>query len=629
MLLLMEANWVRFLGNKESIQHKIIEFLNDKKLVDKELVFFDAFCGSGSVSDSVKDHFNLIVNDIMVWSVIYSLGRINSYKCIFASLGFDPIEYLNKTKHSREGFIFKNYSPGASERKYFSAENAGRIDFFRWQIEEWYVDNRITKDEYNYLLACLIESVSKVSNTAGVYGAFLKTWDSRSIKPIEFIKVAANNVSCNSVQAYNGRIEDIISQVECDVLYIDPPYTQNQYGTQYHLLETLVLDDSPSISPITGSRPTAQMRSDWSKEYKANILFDRVIATTSAKHILFSYNSDGFLTKEFIEASLKRYGKPETYECRKIPYKKYQNWKSNNDSEHYEYLFYIEKKPLQEIIYESPLNYIGSKSKIINDIKKHLPSNIGSFYDVFGGGFNVGININAPHVIYNDTNYLVTDLIKSFKYNDTYTYIKYIKNTIKTYNLEKANSESYIKAREIYNSTAPSLRDPRFLFTLIMYGYQQQIRFNSSHEFNNPIGMRWFNDKILEKLISFSRRIREIDCQFFSLDYSTFTEFCSANSLVYFDPPYKLTRGSYNDGKRGFDGWNDALENRLIEYLDNLNTQGVRFMLSYVIEYSGVHNTQIQSWIAKRGYFVIYLKDVLGISGSRRDEVLITNYEMV
>lgn len=611
------------------MQDKIIEFLHDKQLVDKELIFFDAFCGSGSVADSVKNRFRIVINDIMSWSVIYSQGRILSNRCSFNSLNDDPFEFLNKSNDIREGFMFCNYSPGGSHRMYFTADNAKRIDFFRWQIEEWYTMSKITKEEYFFLLACLIESVSKVSNTAGVYGAYLKTWEARSLKPIEFIKVESNKETCISLQSYNNRIEDIISQVECDVLYLDPPYTQNQYGTQYHLLETLILNDSPTLSPITGSRPTTENRSDWSKEFRANILFDKIISETTAKYILFSYNSDGFLTKEFIEASLKRYGKAETFECRKIPYKKYNNWKSNNNKDHFEYLFYIEKKSKFDVVYESPLNYIGSKSRVIRDIQEHLPSDIDEFYDLFGGGFNVGINIIASTVFYNDNNYLVSSLIESFQHFDTYAYIKYAMSIIKRFKLEKANADSYNNARRVYNSTPPKKRDPRFLFVLILYGYQQQIRFNSNHDFNNPVGLRWFNDKILEKMISFSRRIREINCVFLNCDYADVDNKLTKNSFVYLDPPYKLTRGSYNDGKRGFDGWNNDLEKRLLEYLDSLSTRGIRFMLSYVIEYSGIPNKQLQDWITEKGYSFIHLKNVLGISGSRRDEVLIINYEMV
>ena len=203
---------------------------------------------------------------------------------------------------------------------------------------------------------------------------------------------------------YNSKIEDIIDQIDCDILYLDPPYTQNQYGTQYHLLETLILDDNPSISKVTGSRRTTTMRSDWSKEYKSHILLDKIIAKTKAKFVLLSYSNDGFMSKDFIEALLKRYGKADTYLCKKVTYKKYQNWKSNNHKEHFEYLFYVELKEKQDVRYESPLNYIGSKAKIVDEIINAFPPNYSKFIDAFGGGFNVGINVDAESVVYNDIN---------------------------------------------------------------------------------------------------------------------------------------------------------------------------------------------------------------------------------
>lgn len=509
---------------------------------------------------------------------------------------------------------------------YFTADNAARIDYFRWQIETWKEDSLLTEYEHVYLLACLLETVSTVSNTAGVYGAFLKHWDPRAEKQVVFTRLDFSDNPNNFIEAYNSKIEDIVSNVECDLIYLDPPYTQNQYGTQYHLLETLILNDEPTISKITGSRSTTSMRSDWSKDLKAHILFDKIIAQTKAKYILFSYNNDGFMTKSFIEASLKRYGKPETYVCKKIEYKKYRNFKTKCQKEHFEYLFFIEKKTQTEVIYESPLNYIGSKAKIINDIKENLPQSFDLFIDAFGGGFNVGINIDG-NVIYNDYNRFVAELVESFKDVDTYQYLMYIRKMTKKFQLQKADAESYNKARAFYNSQPVSKRDPKLLYTIILYGFQQQIRFNSSHEFNNPVGMRWFNDKVLEKFISFSRKIKEKHISFFSTSYSEVMQAISAKSFVYLDPPYSLTTGAYNDGKRGFDGWNKSLERGLFEYLDFLNQNDVNFMLSYVIEHKGITNKELLNWVKTQHYKVIELGDILGISGSRRKEVLIVNYE--
>lgn len=617
---------MRYLGNKESILTEISDLLESQGLLKDGFTFFDAFCGSGSVADYFKSYYDIIINDNLTWSVKYAKGRVCAPTCTFDKLGFDPFEYLNANENTVRGFMYRNYAPTESARMYFTPENAGRIDYFRNQIEDWKNENLLSEEEYCYLIACLIESVSDVSNTAGVYGAFLKKWDSRATKRIVFSKVDFRPARYKSIRTYNAKIEDIIEEVECDILYLDPPYTQNQYGTQYHLLETLVLDDNPSISKVTGSRSTAPMRSDWSKEYKANILFDRILAKTKAKYIVLSYNNDGFMSKEYIEAAMKRYGKPETFVCKKIAYKKYQNWKSQNENKHFEYLFFVEKKDIQDVVFECPLNYIGSKAKVVPDILRLQPENYDTFIDAFGGGFNVGINITAKKVIYNDLNYLVANLIRSFREHDTYDYLLYIKRIIKKFGLEKANGPAYLEARSYYNSLPAEKRDPRLLFTIILYGFQQQIRFNSQHDFNNPVGMRWFNDKILEKMISFSRQIKEGNYEFSCQNYKELRSQMTPSSFVYFDPPYNLTTGSYNDGKRGFDGWNKELEAELFSFADDLNQSGVPFMLSYVVEHKGATNQELLDWINKRGYRLIQLGDIIGISGSRRKEVLIVNY---
>lgn len=602
-----------------------MNMLDKLGLTNNGLTFFDAFCGTGAVSDSLKDSFNLISNDLLQWCMIYTRGRVCSSNCSFTHLGFDPIKFLNSNTNSLQGFIYNNYSPGGSNRMYFTAENAGRIDYFRETIENWRTENLINENEYAYLLASLVESVSVVSNTAGVYGAFLKHWDSRALKPIEFKRVLAKFSNPNETTFLNTKIEDIISDIECDILYLDPPYTQNQYGTQYHLLETLILNDNPNISEITGSRPTTPMKSDWSKDIKTHILFDKILAKTKAQHIVFSYSKDGFMSKSFIEASMKRYGKSETFICKNLNYKKYTNSKSKEKNEHFEYLFYIEKKPENEVSYVSPLNYIGSKAKMAQFIKLNSPKKFSTFVDAFGGGFNVGINIKADRIIYNDINHFVRDLVSSFKINDTYQYVLYLKRIIKKFKLEAENAESYIKVRDHYNSLPSEKRDPKLLYAVILYGFNQQIRFNGNHDFNNPVGMRWFNDKVLEKMISFSRVIKEKNISFESNDYNEIFYELNKNkeTFTYLDPPYMLTTGAYNDGKRGFHGWNTDTEKKFFDFVDRLNDDNKLFMISYVLEHKGKYNFQLKEWIKKNNYNIIEVDPQLV---NNRQEILITNY---
>lgn len=619
---------MRYIGNKESMVEEIDSFIESRVESEESLTLFDAFCGTGAVSDRLKNKFNLVINDNLKWATVYTAGRLYASSCHFERLGFDPFAFLNQSDEKVQGFIYKNYAPTESSRMYFTPENAARIDYFRKQIEEWHKNKLLSEAEYMLLLASLVESVSRVSNTAGVYGAFLKKWDGRALKPIEFIKPAYNACDSLNIKIYNDKTENIISDVKCDILYLDPPYTQNQYGTQYHLLETLILNDHPSVSKVTGSRPVMPMRSDWSKEYKAHILLDKIIANTTARYIVMSYNNDGLMSKEYIEAVMKRYGKPETYCCKKISYKKYQNWKSQNHKEHFEYLFFVEKKEPADVVYESPLNYIGSKARVIPAIRENLPSDIDDFIDAFGGGFNVGINIRSESVVYNEYNHFVKELIESFWQYDTFSYIVYMKKMIRRFELEPGRKDAYLNVRDYYNSLPEDKRDPRLLLVVILYSFQQQIRFNSNHGFNNPVGMRWFNDNLLEKLISFSRRIKELNVCFSCADYTdTFRYVDDGHTFVYLDPPYMLTNGSYNDGKRGFKGWDVSQEAALFEFLDKLNHEGSRFMLSYVLEHKGKVNQNLVNWTQDNHYHMIELGDILGISGSRRKEILVTNYE--
>ncbi len=598
----------------------------NKGIAERNLVFCDAFCGMGSVSDSIKGIYDhIVVNDSLKCSVTFTLGRLYSNGCTFERLGFDPFEYFNGNDNRQEGFIFKNYSPGASDRMYFSEGNAARIDYFRSQIEEWKNEERISEQEYVYLLACLLESVSDVSNTAGVYGAFLKHWDSRALKPITFSRIDAKESVCRKVTSFNDKIENIISEIDCDILYLDPPYTQNQYGTQYHLLETIILNDEPTISKVTGSRPTGPMRSDWSKMYHAHILFDKIIEETSAEHIILSYNNDGFMSRDFIESTMKRYGIEDSYCCLEIDYKKYNNTKCQGADGHCEFLFYIHKKPATEVVIESPLNYTGSKSKMIGIIKQNLPQRgVGTLVDAFGGGFNVGINIASDRTIYNDINPFVERLIQSFS-GDVYSYLMYVSKLINKYNLSPNNKNGYLALRKKYNETSMEKRDPRMLYTLILYGFQQQIRFNTSHEFNNPAGSRWFNEFLLSKFIAFARYSRTKNVEYRNVSFDQLIDEVTPDTLVYADPPYRSTLGVYNDGKRGFEGWTITHERNLCGFLDSVSERGSLFMLSYVLQVNDFFNEEVSNWANERHYNIINIEVPQGRYNNRR-EVLITNY---
>ena len=616
---------MRYIGNKNKILNYIETLINDKKINKENYTFCDAFSGTSTVGNYFKDKFKIIANDNLYTSYVMSQARLNTPDLKFELLGLDPFEIFNKENNKLKGFIYKNYSPGGSERQYFSSDNASRIDFIRTKIEHWYSCDKLTRNEYYYLIACLIESVSKVANVAGVYGSYLKMWDPRAVKPLKFIHVEQlkeNALYENEV--YNKNIEELINDISGDILYLDPPYTKNQYSVQYHLLETIALYDDPDLKGKTGARDTSKQTSKFSKPGDVHIEFEKIIAKAKFKHIILSYSSDGIMSKEYIESVFKRYGKIETYEFRKFTYKQYLNSKAEKDEKHCEYLFYIEKKDSdEEINYASPLNYIGGKADMIDFIKKNSPKKIDRFIDIFGGGFNVGINFNAEQIIYNDFNFKVKELLEMFRNIETIDLYKYITKMIKKYKLKKGNKESYLTIRELYNSQDKNLRDPRLLYLLILFGYQQQIRFNSSYDYNNPVGQAGFNDKILEKIISYCRNLKEKNVVFMSEDFEKMWKHINKNTFIYLDPPYLITLGSYNDGKRGFNGWDENEEIRLLKFLNKLNSKGIKFMLSNVLEHKEKKNKILIDWIKENNYRVIEYKEK---TRKNRKEVLIVNY---
>lgn len=615
---------MRYIGNKTKILDHIDDLLKRKGLFKNGLTFFDAFTGTASVAMHYKDKFRIIANDNLYFSYVIAEAKLNSKDNMFCALGFDPFNYFNNVDcENFEGFIAKNFAPSLSCRMYFSDENAQFIDFIRTKIDEWYACDKITESERYFLIASLIESVSKVANVAGVYGSYLKSWDPRAVKKMIYAPIDAKPYVKNMAEIYNEDVLSVIKKVKGDILYLDPPYTKNQYSTQYHLLETIALYDNPILKGKTGARDMAVFSSDFSKDGNAQIAFENLIANSNFRHIVLSYSSDGIMSKEFIERVLKRYGKKETFEFVKFNYRQYKNSKSLDKENHCEYLFYIEKN--ETPIFESPLNFIGGKHDMVDFLRCYFPSDVNVFYDLFAGGFNVGINASCEKVIYNDINYKVRELLEYITDADMLSFYKYIKNAINKFNLKKGNKESYLKLREKYNASKLASRDCRDLFLLIMYGFQQQIRFNNNLDYNNPVGQAGFNDKVLEKLVSYSRVTKEKKVFYYSEDYERFFDCINKDDFVYIDPPYLITLGSYNDGKRGFNGWDRQEESRLLNFLEELNKKNIRFMLSNVLMHKGRENTILKNWIKDNDFKVINYR---GKARGNRQEIIVVNYEV-
>jgi len=617
---------MRYIGNKTKLLNEIDKLLEEKNLKIEGLIFCDIFSGTATVSEKYNNFYKIIANDTLDLSYRLSAGILSYNNTNFQKLKFNPFEYFNNvnTTNYTKGFCYNNFSPNGN-CKYFNDSNAKKIDFIRDTIDNWYNEHKINDTEKSYLIMCLLEAISKVSNVAGVYSAYLKKWDPRAIKDMEYLPIAVKTSKYKN-KVYCKNANDLIKDISGDILYLDPPYTTTQYNSQYHTLETIARNDYPKTHGIGKHRDNDRL-SNWCVKGKVEIEFERIINDAKFKHIIFSYSDKGLMSLKFIEAVLKRYAKKGTYTFKKINFVKYKSIRAVNkeikdgtkNKIHYEYLFYIEKTNTPVFI--SPLNYIGGKYNAIGLIKKHLPKHINVFYDLLGGGATVAININAKQIIYNDINFYVVSLLKYLA--RTYPFDIYLKvqKLIKKYNLYKENKEAYNLLRNDYNKNKQEI----LLYLLICYGFEHQIRFNKKHEFNNPCGNSSFNEEMYEKLISFYLRCREINITFNTGSYLEYKKLPTKKDFVYFDPPYLSNRGVYQDGKRGFNGWDITQENELYSFIQEISKKQIMFMLSNFTEHNNNENSNLIKWANNNNFKVILDEKVTKRNRQDRRELIVIN----
>lgn len=259
-----------------------------------------------------------------------------------------------------------------------------------------------------------------------------------------------------------------------------------------------------------------------------------------------------------------------------------------------------------------------------------FPDKINTFVDLFGGAFNVGINVNAQYIIYNDIINYLPELFEHWRGTELNEINEYIDKTIVENNLSPTNAESFLSFREKYNKEG----DIRDLFILVCYSFNYQMRFNNSHQYNSSFGKEasTMNDSIRENLNKFVKKLHSGDYtftnkNFIDFDFSVFNN----TDFVYADPPYSLGVGVYQDGKRGFNGWSKKDDSKLFDIFDSLNNKGVRFALSNIFENKGILNEELIEWSKK---YKVYHLDInysganyhRKENGKKSDEVLIINY---
>ncbi|MBA4320517.1 MAG: hypothetical protein C0412_19125, partial [Flavobacterium sp.] len=321
----------RFLGNKYKLLGFIEDIVNEK--CNGFSVFCDIFAGTGVVGERFNEkNIKVIANDFLASNYIPLKAFLGT-----SEIDFDETEkkvvLLNSLKTDRDNYFSEHFG-----NTYFTLENARKIGAIREKI------NEIAKNENEkvVLITSLLYAVDKVANTVGHYDAYRKKLD--TTQPLRLLAPDFDPGNNLNNEIYQRDANQLIREISCDVLYIDPPYNSRQYSDAYHLLENLVTWEKPPVHGKAKKMDRSHIKSDYCLT-SAPRAFSDLISNAKCKHILISYNNTGKskdgrsnarISDEQIINVLKTRGEVDIFER---DYKAFTTGKSDTDG-HTERVFY-------------------------------------------------------------------------------------------------------------------------------------------------------------------------------------------------------------------------------------------------------------------------------------------------
>ena len=646
----------RYIGSKA----RMIDFIENtmKKEKIQFSSFLDLFGGTGIVGDFFNNQKTKVyVNDLLKSNYLSYLSWFGNEKIDKNKIKL-YIEKYNSLSNLEENYFSLNFSD-----TYFSKDNCKKIGYIREDIEINYLSNNLNTRERAILITSLLYAMDKIANTVGHYDAYRKNGDLDKKLELCMLDLKSNTNNKNN-KVFNENANDLVKNIKADVVYIDPPYNSRQYSDAYHLLENVAMWEKNEVRGVAKKMERNGIKSKYCS-VSAPLAFKDLIENINAKYIIVSYNNMGTkgagrsqakISDEDIMNTLRMKGKVKVYET---DFNQFNTGKTHIDG-HKERLFICKvgkttkKKQKQEVPIidkvKSPLNYTGGKYKLLNQIIPIFPTEIDLFVDLFSGGSNVGVNVNAKRIVCVDKQEEIIRVMDLFKKYEDGFIINSLEKIIEKYQLSNSllngyevynctsdkglgsyNKSRYLELRKDYNNMKSNTTEKDLIFlTLVIYGFNNQIRFNSNGEFNMPVGKRDFNNSLRKNLKNFITKLKTKNIEFIKSDFREFAIETTDNTLVYCDPPYFLGTASYNENG----GWTEQDEIDLLNYLAILDSKGIKFALSNVIEHKGNKNNILEAWIKDHNYKVHIIDCDYNNSNYHKQngnilktiEVLVTNY---
>ncbi|MBR1002978.1 MULTISPECIES: DNA adenine methylase [Bradyrhizobium] len=298
---------MRYIGSKTSTLPWLESFV--ARMAPDATSLCDPFAGTCTVSRHFKRlGFRIFTGDVLSLSQAMQVATIGlNRRPDFRSLSTlrairsrcEPttlqrvFAYLNALE-PEEGYLSKHFSRAAG-RMFFTDANAMKIDAIRAKISDWEARELLSPSERQFLLASLLVASDRVANTAGTYYAHLKQVSRKAAKEVHLVPFEIfNNGHANICRIADAR--EVAAKTAADLLYLDPPYNERDYGGYYHLPETIVRGESPIPAGRSGApsrRP--HPRSDLCRPERAAGALAEVVRGAQSRYILVHYAREGLV----------------------------------------------------------------------------------------------------------------------------------------------------------------------------------------------------------------------------------------------------------------------------------------------------------------------------------------------
>ena len=316
---------IPYIGNKRKLLGLIGAVISKTGLDPARSDFIDLFAGTGVVSRYAKSlGFRVVANDWEPYSALLNRCYVETQTSPTYFGGEDYAAVLDRLNRLPpvEGWVTKHLCPDDDQhydvrrdRMFYQRKNGMRIDAIREEIAAWQASNWLSQSQAACLLAPLLYSSCYNSNTSGVFKGFHNGWGGQTgtalyriagdlvLRPATFFDNGqANAVICDDAQNVASDLNTYSKRVA--LAYIDPPYNQHPYGSNYHVLNSVGLWDKPSLTPkITGHGDKSAIRLDWRTARRsaynhkdlASAAYAELLRSLDVPWIATSYSTDGFI----------------------------------------------------------------------------------------------------------------------------------------------------------------------------------------------------------------------------------------------------------------------------------------------------------------------------------------------